>query len=75
MERTGVGTWTTAPSANATLSYALTPPVGSALTSISFGLAWQNQDNNNANTLTVSYGGLTYATFTTARTEGRTPQV
>ena len=63
--------WTTGPSANATLSYALTPPVGSALTSISFGLAWQNEDNNNANTLTVSYGGLTYATLTTARSGGR----
>ena len=63
--------WTTGPGANATLSYALTPPVGSALTSISFGLAWQNEDNSNANTLTVSYGGLTYATLTTSRSGGR----
>ncbi len=36
-----------------------------AITSIAFGLAWQNQDTNNVNTLTVSYGGTVYATFTT----------
>ncbi len=57
--------WTTAPGVGATLSYALTPPTGGALTSISFDLAWQNDDAANANTLTVSYGGVTYATFTT----------
>ena len=57
--------WTTAPGATATLSYAIAPPASGAITSISFDMAWQNQDASNANTLTVSYNGVTYATFTT----------
>ncbi|MGQ0455520.1 MAG: tandem-95 repeat protein [Hyphomicrobium sp.] len=37
------------------------------VTSLSFGLAWQNEDIllANDNTLTISYAGVTYATFTT----------
>ena len=38
-----------------------------AISSISFGLAWQNQDVTSPadNTLTLSYNGVIYATFTT----------
>ncbi|MEQ1651594.1 MAG: tandem-95 repeat protein, partial [Hyphomicrobium sp.] len=35
------------------------------VTNLSFDLAWQNQDATRSNTLTVSYAGVTYATFTT----------
>ena len=39
-----------------------------AITSISFGMAWQNADvtaSNNDNRLIISYNGVTYATFET----------
>ncbi|MFN0217174.1 MAG: tandem-95 repeat protein, partial [Hyphomicrobium sp.] len=38
------------------------------ITSLAFGLAWQNDDilTANDNTVTISYAGVTYATFTTA---------
>ncbi|RLS44870.1 MAG: DUF4347 domain-containing protein, partial [Planctomycetota bacterium] len=37
---------------------------------ISFGLAWQQQDNSQASSLSVSYGGVTYAKFTTTQSSG-----
>ena len=45
-----------------------------AITSISFGMAWQNADTSGANDnrLTISYGGVTYATFTTGGGGGAT---
>ncbi|MGB4864974.1 MAG: DUF4347 domain-containing protein, partial [Hyphomicrobium sp.] len=43
------------------------------VTSLSFDLGWQNQDALRSSTLTVSYAGVTYATFTTL--EGGTANV
>ena len=47
-----------------------TTTTSDAVTSISFGYAWQNQDSSNINTLTVSYGGVDYARFTTSNVSG-----
>ena len=74
--------WTASPSATLTQAITVPAPTSNttttanssivvttsdAISSVSFDLAWQNQDTNRANTVTVSYGGTLYATFTTGQ--------